>query len=82
MAAGVAYPAPWAPIPDPYGPLSTWERWDLHVWVDPVSRTLYAPKGAPIPSTALYLPDYIRGKAATLIQEMTRAHWDPTPAQA
>lgn len=72
------YDAPWAPDPSPYGPLSTWERWDLHVWIDPTTRALFPPKGAPIPQSALYLPDYIRGAAALLIQDLTRHLWNPT----
>lgn len=75
IAAGVAYSAPWAPDPTPYGPLSTWERWDLHVWIDPVARALFPPKAATIPESAIYMPDYVRGKAVSLIQEMTRQYW-------
>jgi len=77
IAAGVAYPAPWAPDPSPYGPLTTWERWDLHVWIDPVTRALIPPRGGAIPPGAFYLPDYVRGKAAARIQDMTRQYWAP-----
>jgi hypothetical protein len=59
---------------DPYGPLSTWERWDLHCWVVPGSNKLYAPK-MDKPKGALWLPDYVRGEAILLIQEETKKAW-------
>lgn len=60
----------------PYGPLTTWERWDLECWIDPATRKLWAPK-QPCPAGWLRFADWIRGEAILQIQERTRGHWMP-----
>jgi hypothetical protein len=59
----------------PYGPLSTWERWDLHVRIDPATLHLH-----PIGSTTAgeYFPDWIRGQVILNIQNATRNYWKGT----
>ena len=57
------------------------ERWDLKCRIDPTTLRLYAFE-QPVPAGIVTedFGDYIRGQAILLIQEMTRAHWDPSTA--
>ena len=66
------------PDAKPYGPMTTWERWDLHCWIDQATLALYAPKIAR-PSGAIYWPDWIRGNVILNIQASTRSLWKSTP---
>ena len=61
----------------PYGPMTTWERWDIHAWIHPDTLELYAPLEAH-PPKALLFPDWVRGNAILNIQASTRNYWKGT----
>lgn len=63
---------------EPYGPLTTWERWDLHCQISPVTLWLFAPKGPKPPEHTVYFPDWIRGNVILNIQAATRKYWKGT----
>lgn len=58
-----------------YGPMSTWERWDLHVWIDPTSHQIVPPLGKKIPHNYVYFPDWVRGQAIQRIEDQTEKYW-------
>lgn len=66
----------------PYGPSSTWERWDLHCFIDNQTLRLTPPGDArvlhPKTETSEAFADWIRGQVMLNIQSHTRKYWKGT----
>ena len=72
---------------DPYGPEHDCERWDFWEYLRTSDLHLTTARLDPdagltagSPDGYLYMPDWLRGEVALAVQEMTRAHWDPSTA--